>query len=726
MPERLNRVHPLVGINYRIRLASYWILLLVCGPILLSRPAPWWLWGLLVAVIVGWPQLARYVATRSRDTKRAEQVNTVLDGVMVGAWTGVVSFSLLPTAAAVLVGISAAISVGGVRLGLISLTGLAAAALATNLLGGYGVHLESSMITATSSLVGIALYIFGLIFSVRRLTQKALARRKQLAEQNEQIQQYSEELLEAREEADRARREAEVANQAKSQFLANMSHELRTPLNAIIGYSEMLMEDAEDAGHDAFTPDLEKIRTAGRHLLALINGVLDLSKIEAGRMEAHLETFDVAELLGSVSATITPLAEKNRNRLVVEAERAPAALRSDLTKVRQILFNLLSNASKFTEDGTITLTAEAEGTDLLFRVRDTGIGMTAEQQARLFQPFVQADASTSRKFGGTGLGLTISRRFAQMLGGDITLESEHGVGTTFTVRLPLGEDAEAPEEQTPEDDAPEEDAPEAAAPAGEARTVLVIDDDAGARDLIGRALGAEGLRVLTAAGGSEGLRLAAEHRPDVITLDVLMPGTDGWAVLHALKDDPATAEIPVVIVSMLDDDHLGGALGAADYLTKPLDRERLLQTIRRHVPEDGADLILVVEDDDQTRELLRRGLEREGYRVAEAADGRVALDLLDRLCPALVVLDLLLPGADGFALAERIQRDCPATPVVVLTAKDVSAEERRRLGAPETRIFQKGTAPQLTVLAEVHRLLDGAAVSPARPADTPGEAAPVA
>src|SRR5690606_38927555 len=446
-------------------------------------------------------------------------------------------------------------------------------------------------LTAALCIVGIALYIFGLLFSVRSLTQQAIARRKQLAEQNARIQTYSEELLAAREEAEEARREAEVANRAKSQFLANMSHELRTPLNAIIGYSEMLMEDAEDTGNDALTPDLKKIRAAGRHLLDLINGVLDLSKIEAGRMELHVETFAVDELLGGVTATITPLAEKNRNRLTVDAERAPASMRSDLTKVRQILLNLLSNASKFTEDGAITLTVEAAGADVRFRVSDTGIGMTEEQQARLFQPFVQADASTSRKFGGTGLGLTISRHFAQMLGGDITLESTVGVGTTFTVRLPRGEEA---------------------APPPEAGSV-----------------------------------------------------------------------------------HLGDAVGAAS-----------------HLPPDGADVILVVEDDDQTRERLRRGLEREGWCVAEAADGRAARGLLDRACPALVVLDLLLPGADGFELAERLRRNCPNTPIVVLTAKDVSAEERRRLGAPATRILQKGTAPQLVVLAEVRRLLGAAEAQP--------------
>jgi CheY-like chemotaxis protein len=347
---------------------------------------------------------------------------------------------------------------------------------------------------------------------------------------------------------------------------------------------------------------------------------------------------------------------------------------------------------------------------VLFHVQDTGIGLSEEQQARLFQPFVQADASTSRKFGGTGLGLTISRRFAVMLGGDLSLESAPGQGSTFTIRLPL---AQAASELRPEQPAPLD---QQVAGLADARLALVIDDDESARDLIGRALVADGFRVVTAASGAEGIRLARVHHPDVITLDVMMPGTDGWAVLHALKDDEQTAEIPVVIVSIMENLQLGGALGAADYLVKPLDRDRLVDTVRRLVPNSASDVVLIVEDDPPTRDLLRRGLEREGWHVVEAADGRAAIDSLSHIKPALVVLDLLLPEVDGFDVAGHIRRDHPETPIVVLTSADVSADQRRQLGAPATPILQKGSTSQLAVIDEVRRLLhNGASDSPTPP-----------
>jgi signal transduction histidine kinase/CheY-like chemotaxis protein len=491
-----------------------------------------------------------------------------------------------------------------------------------------------------------------------------------------------------------AKEAAEDANRAKSAFLANMSHELRTPLNAIIGYSEILQEEAEAQGLAGLVPDLLKVHGAGRHLLSLINDVLDLSKIESGKMELVLEEFEVGRLLDEVEATIRPLVAKNHNRLEVRGAAAAGSMRADVTRVRQVLFNLLSNACKFTEAGTISLEVVREqdpGRErVVFRVRDTGIGMSPEQQARVFEDFVQADLSTARRYGGTGLGLAISRRFCRMMGGDVEVESAPGKGSLFTVRLP------AIVARKPE-------------PLGDARvgTALVIDDDENACDLLARSLVKQGFRVVTAGSGEAGLRAAREHRPDVITLDVLMPGTDGWSVLRTLKGDPEVAGIPVVIVSMVDGQDMGRVLGAADFLPKPVDRERLASVVRRYRGARHPAPALVIEDDPAARELLRRGLEQDGWRVELAGDGREGLRALERELPDVILLDLMMPEMDGFQFAEvfRQRPEWSRIPVVVFTAMSLTPADRDRLKGSVERVVQKGGYSQEAFLAALKGVL---------------------
>jgi hypothetical protein len=504
-----------------------------------------------------------------------------------------------------------------------------------------------------------------------------------------------------------ARKASEAANTAKSHFLANMSHELRTPLNAIIGYSEMLEEEAAEHGHKDYVPDLQKIRAAGRHLLALINDVLDLSKIEAGKMELHLESFALRPAIEAVAATVAPLLDKHGNTLRLELDDELGVVRADITRVRQILFNLLSNASKFTERGAVTLRAvreqEAAGDSICFTVQDTGIGMTPEQLGRLFQAFTQADASTASKYGGTGLGLAISKMFCEMMGGTIAVASVAGVGTTFTVRLPT----EVPD--------PREPARAKPSAAGVAGTVLVIDDDPEVRQLLVRMLDKEGFRVLEASGGEEGLALARSERPDVITLDVLMPGLDGWGVLSALKSEPALAAIPVVMLSIMDERRLGFSLGAAEYLTKPIERAQLSAVLARYRRAPGA-TVLVVEDDAATRMMLRRALEKEAWTVSEAENGRVGLERVAADPPALILLDLMMPEMDGFEFLDALRSNeaqvapranvaprAPAPPVVVITAKQLTEADRQRLNGGVRGVVQKRSQDLDGLLEDVRR-----------------------
>ena len=553
--------------------------------------------------------------------------------------------------------------------------------------------------------------------SFNGMTENLLAARgrleavhRQLAERHAELERQDEALREANARLVASERSALAATQAKSEFLAKMSHELRTPLNAIIGYSEILQEEAEDAGQDAFVPDLQKIRAAGKHLLGLINDILDLSKIEAGKMEVYLETVEIAPTIREVAATIQPLVEKNHNTLVVNVADDVGTMVTDLTKVRQGLFNLLSNAAKFTERGTLTLDvsreAGAAGGWVVFAVSDTGIGMSPEQMAKLFQEFSQVDASTTRKYGGTGLGLVITRRFCQMLGGDVNVRSEAGKGSTFTMRLPaVGIDPKAAAQPGA---APENGAGRNGAEPGDAGSrVLVVDDDPAVHDLLRRFLGKEGFRVEGALNGEEGLRRARETRPDVVVLDVMMPRMDGWATLSALKCDPDICDIPVIMLTMVDDRNLGFALGASEYLTKPVERDKLVDVLARYRADPGDCRILVVEDDAPTRSLMRRLLEKEGWQVAEAENGRLGLECLDSVRPNLVLLDIMMPEVDGFEFVAEVRRrpEWRSLPIVVVTAKDLTDEDRLRLNGHVTRILQKGGYSGDALLGEVRDLV---------------------
>jgi len=495
----------------------------------------------------------------------------------------------------------------------------------------------------------------------------------------------AEKLQAAMEEANREKERADEANQAKSGFLANMSHELRTPMNAIIGYSEMLLEDLEDdvePDPQELAADLGKIHGAGKHLLGLINEVLDLAKVESGKMGVYNEETDLEKLIAGVASTVQPLVANYDNELQTLIEVDDTAIRTDVTKFRQILMNLLSNAAKFTRSGTITIRARRfpeNATDMVsISVSDTGIGMTPEQLDKVFDEFTQADESTTREFGGTGLGLSICKKFAELMQGRIEVESTPGEGTTFTFAVPaIAQDAKTEESEGKPAGGETSETPQD----GLAR-VLVIDDDESSLELSKRILTKRGYSVLTASSGAEGIEVARGQHPDIIVLDVIMPEMDGWQVLEKLRAIPATADIPIIMQSMLSERELGLSMGADDYLTKPVDKSDLPNAIRKLLPELNLDQgVLVIEEGAEIVDLLNANHTEASYELLQTADLEQASEWM--LARAFGVV-LVGQHSDMERVSKFMQQvansnTVPPTPMLLLNSIQLEAMDAEQL-----------------------------------------------
>ena len=538
-----------------------------------------------------------------------------------------------------------------------------------------------------------------------RIAARAVASYQQRAlqmelirQQNEDLDRLAADLARAKRVEEERAREIEAAARLKSEFLANFSHEIRTPLNGIIGYCDLLVREEGARLTPHGRRDLNVIKSNARTLLSLINDILDLSKIEAGRVEVVKEAIDIEELINDCLATVKELLKGKDVQLSCKLLSEARSVFSDPLKLRQIVLNLLSNAAKFTDAGEIAVSVEEVGSELTIEVEDTGVGIPADQLPHIFEKFRQVDGSSTRKVGGTGLGLAIVRELARVLGGTVRVSSVLGRGSKFTVVLPGAIDAHRARVAREVPDSEVTKALSAGA------TVLLVDDDTLVQHLLRGELEREGFRVIAAGDGVQALRLAREHLPSAIILDIHLPKLLGWDVLSELKSDGATANIPVIILSVEEQRARGFSLGACEYLVKPVEPERLLTVVRKALLPAGGE-VLVVDDDAPTRQMVCRHLQLAGFLVAEAADGEEALLRVRVVAPALVILDLVMPNVDGFEVLRRLRAEGSTVPIVILTGKELSRDEERLVGEAMARVVTKGGLAMQDVVGEAKRLV---------------------
>ncbi|MDP6852361.1 MAG: response regulator [Candidatus Marinimicrobia bacterium] len=529
---------------------------------------------------------------------------------------------------------------------------------------------------------------------VSELVAMVIEKKRLEAEQLEYQSNLEKKIRERTKELFFAKEKAESAAQAKSEFLANMSHELRTPLNAIIGFCEILKEDATEIEQNGMVDDLGKIHKSGKDLLALINDILDLSKIEVKKLDINVTQFKIDDIVYSVKETLEPYARINNNKIDVQLPKMELSIRSDELKIRQILFNLITNACKNSEDSVINLIISQERMDkshfLVLKVKDYGIGVPKEKMKAIFEPFTQGNEADNSKIKGTGLGLTISKAYSELLGGYIHVESQEGKGSTFTSYI-LQDVYAKKDNQKTIDEAVETPIEGNGHPEGQGR-ILVIDDDKVFLDLVNRKLTKDGYSVYTANNGEKGLLKAKKLIPDIIILDIIMPDIDGWTVYQNLKRIPLLSKIPVIIVTIGDYEKMAKDFGVVDFLAKPINWKMLNKLLGKYKVHGKSKHILVVDDDSTTRIILKKMLLKDGWEVDEASNGEEAFEKVQINKPELILLDLLMPVMDGFEFLKLMKANekYDNVPVIVITSKDLTADDYSFLTANVDKVIQKG------------------------------------